>query len=75
LNTNQIFIDTAGIIKIADNVLVNCEKNHLSLLNESTTQSTARYISPELVNLVEDNHFYFYEKEKSDVFILAMIML
>lgn len=34
-----------------------------------------RYVSPELVNLIEDNNFYNYDKEKSDVFILAMIIL
>lgn len=44
-------------------------------MNEGETEVAIRYISPELVNLVEDNNFYFYEKEKSDVFILAMIML
>jgi hypothetical protein len=74
LNGEQIFIDTGGLIKIADNVLVNCTKNYLQLMNEGV-EGKVRYISPELVNLVEDNNFYFYEKEKSDVFILAMIML
>jgi serine/threonine protein kinase len=34
-----------------------------------------RYVSPELVNLIEDNNFYYYDKEKSDVYILAMITL
>lgn len=34
-----------------------------------------RYVSPELINLIEDNNFYYYDKEKSDVFILAMIIL
>ena len=73
LNVDQIFIDTSGIIKIADSVLVPSTKNYLSLMNEG--REGFRYISPELVNLVEDNNFYYYEKEKSDVFILAMLML
>jgi hypothetical protein len=60
LNTQQIFIDTSGIIKIADGVLVATTKNHLSLMDEDTPQFQTRYISPELVNLVEDNNFYFY---------------
>jgi hypothetical protein len=34
-----------------------------------------RYVSPELINLIEDNNFYYYDKEKSDVFILGMIIL
>ena len=75
LNTEQMYIDTAGLIKIADSVLVNSTKNYLSLMNEGDISPSFRYISPELVNLVEDNNFYLYEKEKSDVFILAMIML
>lgn len=44
-------------------------------MNEGGSELDVRYIAPELVNLVEDNNFYYYEKEKSDVFILAMIAL
>ena len=58
---------------MADSVLVSTTKNHLSLMNEGS--KAIRYISPELVNLVEDNNFYFYEKEKSDVFILGMLIV
>ena len=51
LNGEQMFIDTGGLIKIADSVLVNCTKNYLALMDEGEEQRT-RYISPELVNLV-----------------------
>lgn len=75
LTTDQIYIDTDGIIKVADSLLVNGTKNYLCLMNEDLMQEDVRYISPELRNLVDDNNFYQYEKEKSDVFILGMIIL
>lgn len=50
-------------------------KNYLQLMSENVENGEIRYISPELVNLVEDNNFYYYDKEKSDVFILAMLIL
>lgn len=75
LTTDQIYIDTDGIIKVADSLLVNGTKNYLCLMNEDLKQEDVRYISPELRNLVDDNNFYQYEKEKSDVFILGMIIL
>lgn len=75
LTTDQIYIDTDGIIKVADSLLVNGTKNYLCLMNEDLKQEEVRYISPELRNLVDDNNFYQYEKEKSDVFILGMIIL
>lgn len=33
------------------------------------------HLSPEIMNCLEDQNFFYYEKEKSDVFILAMIMV
>ena len=75
LTTDQIYIDTDGIIKVADSLLVNGTKNYLCLMNEDLKQEEVRYISPELRNLVDDNNFYQYEREKSDVFILGMIIL
>jgi serine/threonine protein kinase len=75
LTSDQIYIDTEGIIKVADSLLVNGTKNYLSLMNEELKTENIRYISPELRNLVDDNNFYQYEKEKSDVYILGMIIL
>ena len=33
------------------------------------------HLSPEIMNCLEDQNFFYYEKEKSDVFILAMIVV
>jgi serine/threonine protein kinase len=74
LDTMQILIEKDGIIKLADPILVGVAINYLSLMNENPP-ARIPYISPELVSLVEDNNFYYYDKEKSDVFILAMITL
>jgi hypothetical protein len=39
LNVDQIFIDTGGLVKIADSILVSTTKNYLVLMNESTSES------------------------------------
>ena len=33
------------------------------------------HLSPEIMNCLEDQNFFYYEKEKSDIFILAMIVI
>ncbi len=33
------------------------------------------HLSPEIMNCLEDQNFFYYDKEKSDIFILGMIIV
>ena len=70
-----MLIDSNGIIRVADMVIVEGTKNYLAIMDEDGTSHAVKYISPELMNLVDDNNFYYYDKEKSDVYILGMMIL
>lgn len=62
---------------MGDSVVLPIEKNYLRVMAQNASSSLLglRYISPELISLIEDNNFYYYDKEKSDIFILGMLIL
>lgn len=33
------------------------------------------HLSPEIIGCLDDQNFFYYDKEKSDIFILAMIII
>lgn len=33
------------------------------------------HLSPEIISCIDDQNFFYYDKEKSDVFVLAMILI
>ena len=72
LTIDQIFINKEGLIKISDPILLGLEKNYIKVLKNVYDPI---YISPEIISFLDDCNFSFYDKEKSDVFILGAIML
>ena len=51
LTTEQVLIDSNGIIRVADKVIVEGTKNYLAIMDDNGTSSPVCYISPELMNL------------------------
>ncbi len=52
------------------------EKNYFkSLKSKDSTIKKNIYISPEIINCLEDCNFSYYDKQRSDIFVLAMVML
>ena len=51
------------------------EKNHLDAMRTKEEGFVELHLSPEIMNCLEDQNFFYYEKEKSDIFILAMIVV
>jgi hypothetical protein len=33
------------------------------------------HLSPEIIGCLDDQNFFYYDKEKSDIFVLAMIVV
>lgn len=33
------------------------------------------HLSPEIIGCLDDQNFFYYDKEKSDIFVLAMIVI
>jgi hypothetical protein len=33
------------------------------------------HLSPEIIGCLDDQNFFYYDKEKSDIFVLAMIII
>ena len=73
LNPKQIYINKDGLIKISDPILLGLEKNYITVLKKRNDEGT--YLSPEIMNFLDDCNFSFYDKETSDVFVLGLIML
>ena len=38
-------------------------------------QPLSVHLSPEIMSCLDDQNFFYYDKEKSDVFVMAMIMV
>lgn len=38
-------------------------------------QNFTKILSPEILVFLDEYNFYFYEKEKSDIFILGILLL
>lgn len=72
LTQENIFISRDGLIKICDPMLLGLEKNYIQLMKK---EGEDVHISPELMNFMDDCNFSYYDKEKSDVFILGSIIL
>lgn len=75
LTTEQIFINKEGFVKVSEPLLFGLEKNHLEAMRTKEDGHVNVHLSPEIMNCLEDQNFFYYEKEKSDIFILAMIIV
>ena len=51
------------------------EKNHLDAMRTKEEGFVELHLSPEIMNCLEDQNFFYYEKEKSDIFILGVIVV
>ncbi len=49
------------------------EKNYITAMKEK--ENCQVILSPEILVFLDEFNFYFYEKEKSDIFILGIFML
>lgn len=72
LTNNEIFINREGLIKIADPLLLGLEKNYIKVMKKSPETA---HVSPEIMNFLDDCNFSFFDKEKSDIFVLGVILL
>lgn len=69
-----MFINRDGFVKIAEPLLFGLEKNHLEAMRREEGSHLV-HLSPEIIGCIDDQNFFYYDKEKSDVFVLAMIVL
>ena len=74
LTAAQVFINRDGFVKIAEPLLFGLEKNHLEAMRREEGSHLV-HLSPEIIACIDDQNFFYYDKEKSDVFVLAMIIV
>ena len=75
LTSDQMFISSDGFVKMAEPLLFGLEKNHLHVMQAREGQPLAVHLSPEIMGCLDDQNFFYYDKEKSDVFVMGMIMV
>jgi hypothetical protein len=72
LTASEIYISRDGFIKISDPLLLGLSKNYIKILKNSNDHV---HVAPEIMNFLDDCNFSFYDKEKSDIFVLGVILL
>lgn len=51
------------------------KSNSVKETKETKDADESFIISPELISLCKDHQYYFFDKEKSDVFVLGYLMV
>lgn len=75
LTTEQIFINKDGFVKISEPLLFGLEKNHIDALRTKQSNVLNVHLSPEIIGCLDEENYIYYDKEKSDVFVLAIIII
>lgn len=56
-------------------MLFGLDKNHIETMRSKEEGKVNVHLSPEIMNCIDDQNFFYYDKEKSDIFVVAMIIV
>ena len=61
-----MFINRDGFVKVAEPLLFGLEKNHIEAMQAGEEKPLSVHLSPEIMGCLDDQNFFYYDKEKSD---------